>query len=660
MNNRFFSSMALRNIKSNKQLYIPYLLSSTVIITMFFLMVSLLTNEFVRERSVALSSLFEVGVYIIGIFSVIFILYTNSFLVKRRKKEIGLYGILGLEKKHVAKMLFFETMFTSFLSIAAGLVSGLIFGRLVFLLLNYLLRLPTDIVYSTSPISAVLTIGLFFSIFGITLIYNISQFTFGNPIKLLKGKQEGEKEPKSSLILFILSLILLGWGYGISVTIADPLSAIAKFFFAVMLVIAGTYFLFISGSIFILKALKKNKRIYYQPGAFISISGMLYRMKQNAVGLANICVLASMVIIAISTTMTIYVGSEETLENRYPFENNMTLFGHADTPEEMNTRFFEMQDRLKGETESMGLEITDIESFRNGTFFGKLKGDEFVFEDAQFQMQESVLIMMIPLEDFNGMTGKSYSLAEDEALYYHSAESYEEDQLTIGNSTYKLTETVNELGEDINLTETMVLVVPDISHLLETKAFLDEQFPEQDYLTVDASISWNTTGSEEEIQQYAEQLKAQYGGGNLGNQRYEARVIERDEWFSLNGGFLFLGIFLGLLFTIGTVLITYFKQVSEGFDDREKFQIMQKVGLDKEMIQESTRSQIVWMFLLPIVVATIHVSFAYPIVRKLLMIFGVTNNITWLLSFIVVVLAFAAIYWMIYRITSRVYYSIVK
>lgn len=660
MNNRFFSSMALRNIKSNKQLYIPYLLSSTVIITMFFLMVSLLTNEFVRERSVALSSLFEVGVYIIGIFSVIFILYTNSFLVKRRKKEIGLYGILGLEKKHVAKMLFFETMFTSFLSIAAGLVSGLIFGRLVFLLLNYLLRLPTDIVYSTSPISAVLTIGLFFSIFGITLIYNISQFTFGNPIKLLKGKQEGEKEPKSSLILFILSLILLGWGYGISVTIADPLSAIAKFFFAVMLVIAGTYFLFISGSIFILKALKKNKRIYYQPGAFISISGMLYRMKQNAVGLANICVLASMVIIAISTTMTIYVGSEETLENRYPFENNMTLFGHADTPEEMNTRFFEMQDRLKGETESMGLEITDIESFRNGTFFGKLKGDEFVFEDAQFQMQESVLIMMIPLEDFNGMTGKSYSLAEDEALYYHSAESYEEDQLTIGNSTYKLTETVNELGEDINLTETMVLVVPDISHLLETKAFLDEQFPEQNYLTVDASISWNTTGSEEEIQQYAEQLKAQYGGGNLGNQRYEARVIERDEWFSLNGGFLFLGIFLGLLFTIGTVLITYFKQVSEGFDDREKFQIMQKVGLDKDMIQESTRSQIVWMFLLPIVVATIHVSFAYPIVRKLLMIFGVTNNITWLLSFIVVVLSFAAIYWMIYRITSRVYYSIVK
>lgn len=660
MNNRFFSSMALRNIKSNKQLYIPYLLSSTVIITMFFLMVSLLTNDFVRERSVALSSLFEVGVYIIAIFSVIFILYTNSFLVKRRKKEIGLYGILGLEKKHVAKMLFFETVFTSFLSIAAGLVSGLIFGRLVFLLLNYLLRLPADIVYSTSPVSAVLTLGLFFGIFGITLVYNISQFTFANPIKLLKGKQEGEKEPKGSIILFILSLILLGWGYGISITIADPLSAISKFFFAVLLVIMGTYLLFISGSIFILKALKKNKRIYYQPGAFISISGMLYRMKQNAVGLANICVLASMVIIAISTTVTIYVGSEETLENRYPFENSMTLFGHADTPEEMNTRFFEMQDRLKSETESMGLEMTDTESFRNGTFFGKLQGGQFVFEDAQFQMQESVLIMMIPLEDFNGMTGQSQSLAEDEALYYHSTGSYKEDSLTIGKRTYKLTGTANELGEDINLTETLVLVVPDISHLLETKAFLDEQFPDQNYLTVDASISWNTTGSEEEVQQYAEQLKAQYGVGNLGNQRYEARMIERDEWFSLNGGFLFLGIFLGLLFTIGTVLITYFKQVSEGFDDREKFQIMQKVGLDKDMIQESTRSQIVWMFLLPIVIAAIHVSFAYPIVRKLLMIFGVTNDVTWLLSFIVVVLAFSAIYWMIYRITSRVYYSIVK
>ena len=658
MNNRFFSSLALRNIKSNKQLYIPYLLSSTAIIMMFYLMASLLTNKFVQERSSSLATLFMIGVVVIGIFSVIFILYTNSFLIKRRKKEIGLYGILGLEKKHVAKILFFETLFTSLLSIAAGLLAGLIFGRLVFMLLNYLLRLPTDIAYSTSPLTALATAGLFILIFGITFLYNVSQFTFANPIKLLKGKQEGEKEPKGSLILFILSLVFLGWGYGISLTIPDPLAAISKFFLAVLLVIIGTYLLFISGSIFILKALKKNKRIYYRPGAFISISGMLYRMKQNAVGLANICILASMVIIAVSTTVTIFAGGEETLENRFPYENNMTLYGDPENIDAANSRFFEMQDKFHEETEAMGLEVAEMESYRYANLFGKLEGKRFEFVETSAGSELPVFMMVLPLEDFNAMTGNSYTLADDEALYYHSTETYKEDELAVGEQTYRLTEIENEFSADMALTESIALVVPDISHLKQIKADFENQFPESTYTTIDAEIGWNTTGTAEEKRLLAEHLKDGYSWGADGH--YESRILQREEWYSMNGGFLFLGIFLGLLFTIGTVLITYFKQVSEGFDDREKFQIMQKVGLDKEMIQDSTRSQIVWMFLLPIVTATIHVIFAYPIVRKLLLIFGITNEKTWLLSFIGVVIAFAAIYWIIYRVTSKVYYSIVK
>ncbi|QBP42594.1 FtsX-like permease family protein [Paenisporosarcina antarctica] len=660
MNNRFFSSLALRNIKSNKQLYIPYLLSSTAIIMMLYLMASLLTNKFVQERSSSLSPLFLIGTIVIGIFSVIFILYTNSFLIKRRKKEIGLYGILGLEKKHVAKMLFFETLFTSLLSIAAGLLAGLVFGRLVFMMLNYLLRLPTDITYSSSPITVLATVALFIMIFGITFLYNVSQFTFANPIKLLKGKQEGEKEPKGSLILFILSLIFLGWGYGISLTIPDPLSAISKFFLAVLLVIIGTYLLFISGSIFILKALKKNKRIYYRPGAFISISGMLFRMKQNAVGLANICILASMVIIAVSTTVTIFVESEETLENRFPYENNMKLFGDPENFDEMNSRFFNLQERLREKTETMGLEVTEIESYRYESLSGGLQGNQFVIDGNLAEPEKSINMMVLPLEDFNKMTGNSYSLADDEALYYHSTKTYREDELTVGDKTYRLTEVDNEFSEEMDLTESMALVLPDISHLMNIQADFKKQFPDTNYFTIDAEIGWNTSGTEEEKNEFAEQLNDEYGWDAGGMNLYNSRLLQREEWYSTNGGFLFLGIFLGLLFTIGTVLITYFKQVSEGFDDREKFQIMQKVGLDKEMIQESTRSQIVWMFLLPIVIATIHVSFAYPIVRKLLLMFGVTNETTWLMSFIGVVLAFAAIYWMIYRVTSKVYYSIVK
>ncbi|WP_298825744.1 ABC transporter permease [uncultured Planococcus sp.] len=659
MNNRFFSSLALRNIKSNRQLYIPYLLSSSTIIMMFYLMASLLTNEFVQERSSSLSPLFMIGTVVIGIFSIIFILYTNSFLIKRRKKEIGLYGILGLEKKHIAKLLFFETLFTSFLSIAAGLVGGLIFGRLFFMLLNYLVRLPVEIAYSTSGSIVLATTGLFLLIFGMTFLYNVSQFTFANPIKLLKGKQEGEKEPKGSIILFILSLGFLAWGYGISVTIPDPLEAMTKFFLAVLLVIIGTYLLFISGSIFILKSLKRNKQIYYRPGAFISISGMLYRMKQNAVGLANICILATMVIISVSTTLTIFIGAEEALENRYPYENNMTLFGKVDDIDEMNERFFELQDEIRKKEKSMNLETTEIKSYRYEVLFGALNGSEMILDEKLSEPDEVIQLNILPLEDFNQMTGNSYSLADDQALYYHS-KAYEESELTIGEKTYRLAEIENEFSEDMDLIESMAIVVPDISHLADIHANFNEQFPERNYLTIDAVLGWNTKGTEDQKKVFAEQLNEEYGLGSGSQNLYESRILQREEWYSMNGGFLFLGIFLGLLFTIGTVLITYFKQVSEGFDDREKFQIMQKVGLDKEMIQESTRSQIVWMFFLPIGIATIHVIFAYPIVRKLLLIFGVTNETTWLLSFVGVVIAFAAIYWLIYRLTSRVYYSIVK
>lgn len=660
MNNRFFSSLALRNIKSNRQLYIPYLLSSTTIIMMFFLMVSLLTNEFVQERSSSLPTMFLIGVVVIGIFSFIFILYTNSFLIKRRKKEIGLYGILGLEKKHVAKILFFETVFTSLLSIAAGLVTGMIFGRLVFMLLNYLLRLPSDIIYSTSLMSVAVTLVLFTGIFGITFLYNVSQFTFANPIKLLKGKQEGEKEPKGSVILFILSLAFLAWGYGISLTIPDPLSALSKFFLAVLLVIIGTYLLFVSGSIFILKAMKKNKRIYYQPGAFISISGMLYRMKQNAVGLANICILASMVIIAVSTTVTMFVGAEETLENRYPYENNLTLYGNPDDIGTINARFTDFQERAREETEAAGFQVTEMESYRYQNMFGRLDGTKFIFEESTAGTALPVFLDVLPLEDFNQMSGNSYTLAEDEALYYHSTGTYTADKLTIGGQTYQLSVVENVFSEEMAITETFALIVPDITHLEQLKEGYEKQFPGSNFLAIDAQLGWNTNGSEKEKAELGEKLREKFGMGRIDSANFESRFLQREEWYNINGGFLFLGIFLGLLFTIGTVLITYFKQVSEGFDDRKKFQIMQKVGLDKEMIRESTRSQIVWMFLLPIVIATIHVIFAYPIVRKLLLIFGVTNELTWLLSFSGVVIAFAAVYWMIYRITSRVYYSIVK
>lgn len=665
MNTKFFAKLAVRNIRSNKQTYLPYVLSSIMTVAMFFLMVSLLTNEFVQGRSSTLPMLFGFGAVVVGIFSFIFILYTNSFLIKRRKKEIGLYGILGLGKKHVAKVLLLEMALTSFFSIAAGLITGQVFGKLFFMSLNYLLNLPEPMKYTASLDKVLLTIVLFLGIFLIGLLYNISQVTFSNPIKLLKGRKEGEKEPKGSIILFILSVGLLAGGYWISLTIENPLDALQYFFIAVLLVIVGTYLFFISGSIFILKALKKNKNLYYRPGPFISISGMLYRMKQNAVGLANICILATMVIVALSTTVAMFVGSEGTLNNRYPFENAVTVYGEDREETGGKSQLPEMEQikkTINEQTATDDLKIDQMESYRYQTLYGKIEKNQLVIQDfALNDLASLATILILPLEDYNQWAIEAVELGENEALYYYSKDALKGQTFSLGEQTYQLKQMPTVPGDiksEGELLETLVLVLPSMSEMETAIQSYMQQNPDTFIASLSGKISWDTTGSPAEKAAYAADLKTVFK--NSSSMYYESREMNRDEWYSMNGGFLFLGVFLGLLFTIGTVLITYFKQVSEGYDDREKFQIMQKVGLDQKMIKDSTRLQIVWMFFLPIIIAVIHIAFAYPIIQKMLMIFGITNQKLLVLSILGVIVAFSLIYWLIYRITSRIYYNIVK
>ncbi|WP_088006923.1 FtsX-like permease family protein [Indiicoccus explosivorum] len=661
MNSRFFSSLALRNIQANRQLYIPYVLASVAVIAMFHLMASLLTNEFVRTRAASLTMMFEFGTVVIAIFAFIFILYTNSFLIKRRKKEIGLYGILGLEKRHVAKVLLFEMLYTGLVSLGAGMLTGFVFGRLFFLLLNYMMNLPVQLDYSTTGVTALMTAGLSVSVFLLAFLYNISQFTFAKPVKLLKGSNEGEREPKGSVVLFVLSLAFLAAGYGISLSMDDPLSALTYFFTAVLAVIIGTYLLFVSGSIFILKALKRNSRFYYRPAAFISVSGMLYRMKQNAVGLANICILSTMVMITVSTTMTVFVGTEEILENQLPYENNWTVYGAELTPEELTESFMSFQDRVRETAAEMGLEVTGSEAYRFQSFAGEISGGQFEpRRDIRGSGDLPLFLQVIPVADYNRLIGASVSLAPDEALFYHSDESFSAEELTFGGTTYRLSpaDPASVTEDSQGITETAMLVVPDLLHIRRISEAYYADVEHEVMAGIDAHVAWNTDGTQEEKKAYAEAVESLKAGYPTSN--YRSRIAVTEEWYSMNGGFLFLGVFLGLLFTIGTVLITYFKQVSEGYDDRGKFQIMQKVGLDRDMIRDSTRSQLVWMFLLPIAVAVIHVLFAYPIVRKMLLLFGITSDRTWLLSFATVVVAFSVIYFMIYRMTSKVYYGIVR
>ncbi|WP_277630267.1 ABC transporter permease [Atopococcus tabaci] len=664
MKSNFFSKMAWRNIQSNRQLYYPYIASSVIAVAMFMMMASLLTNDFVRERSSTLPQLFGMGVFVIALFSLVFIFYANSFLMKRRKKELGLYSILGLEKKHVARVLGMETVLVGGFSLLAGVSIGILFGQLSFLFLNYLLQLPVAMEYSLSWISVGITVALFAGIFFMTMVYNIAQITLANPIRLLKGSREGEKEPKSSPILMLIGVVSLGAGYAMSLTIEDPISAITQFFTAVLLVVIGTYLLFTAGSVIVLKALKKNKRFYYQPGPFISVSGMLYRMKQHAVGLANISILSVMVIIAVSTTVTLFVGTEETLENRFPEENNVTLFAPDEmTGEELKANAGELYGKISDRTADAGIQMKNQTGYRYVSLVGNLEGSQFKLREMGYGGEMPLMTLLIPLEDYNQAAGESLSLKENELLVRAAGIDYEPDSLTIGGNTFDVTELEEMpyfMDANVYLVDTLILIAPDSQTIDEIVAHYQQQSE-----TINpywkAELFWATDATEGETIAYADMIEdlSDNHGMEIGI-GYESRDASRQEWYSINGGFLFLGIFLGGLFTIGAMLITYFKQVSEGYDDRERVQIMQKVGLDKETTRQATRSQIVWMFSMPILTAALHTAFAFPIIQKMLVLFGITSKGLLIACTVGVVLAFAFVYWVIYRITSKVYLNIVE
>ena len=660
----FSLKLAWRNIKSNRQLYVPYIFSSIISIAMFHMMSSLLTNDFVQGRSATLPTLFGMGTVVIAIFSVIFIFYTNSFLMKRRKKELGLYNILGLEKKHISRVLAMESIIVGGSSIFAGITIGLLLGQLMFMFLNFLLQLPVSMEYSVSWESAGLTVVLFFIIYLFALIYNSAQVRFSNPIHLLKGGNKGEKEPKSSPILFTIGLISLIAGYWISLTIQDPIGAITQFFLAVLLVIIGTYLLFTAGSIIVLKALKKNKGFYYRPGPFISISGMLYRMKQHAVGLANISILSVMVIIAVSTTVTLFVGTEETLTNRFPEENNISIMTDYEmTGEDLKNNTRELTNYITDLTQEEGLEIEASTTYRYIRLFGNVEGERFVSKPYEAGDGMPTLLMILPLEDYNEAIGETLTLDGNEVFYLTAGFKLEETHLDLAGLRFEakeLEDTPFFIDANAQLTDTLVVIAPN-SEVIDTLA--SAYNPENDPYTLNwaADMYWNTTASEEEKLAYGQKIQRTIGEHGLDiGVFYESRSGSREEWYSMNGGFLFIGIFLGLLFTIGAALITYFKQVSEGYDDRERVQIMQKVGLNKPTTRQATRSQIVWMFTLPLIVAVMHTAFAYPIIHQMLLVFGIMSHRLLILCTLGVVCAFALLYWIIYHITSRVYLKIVE
>lgn len=654
MRNTMYLKLALVNLKNNRRTFVPYLLACIGCVLMFYNMLILRYNPGLSEMPGAaiLESMFQFGVVIIGIFSLIILFYTNSFLMKRRKKEVGLYSILGLEKRHIAKILSYETLFTAFLAITVGLLGGVLFGKLVFLALLHLTQTPLTLEFIVTPAAAVYTALLFLGIFLLTLLVNLLHIRLSNPIGLLRGSNEGEKEPKASWILTFIGLAALGGGYTIAVTVDTPLDAISLFFFAVLLVIIGTYALFTSGSIKLLKLLKKSTWFYYKPHNFVSVSSMMYRMKQNAVGLATICILSTMVLVTLSSTSSLYLGAGDMLRSLYP--NDVAIHYPTDTNQKnMVTTLIEKQ------VSDSGIGITQPITYRSVSFWALQKDGVFQPSDS-VQDSTATAFEVLPAADYNAMSAGSLTLRPEEILLFSEGENYGQPSLTLGEQTFQIKEELMSLPITQKNTavsfDSYYLVVDSMETLNQIAATLvNEQDKTAQYTTF-----FNFT------QQDGEDHSTFYDALNADIKQvlpeFSMRGIDivRQEWFSMYGGFLFLGVFLGFLFLMATVLIIYYKQISEGYDDHDRFSIMQKVGMSQKEVRQTINKQILTVFFLPLAGAVVHILFAFGVIRNLLLAFHLTDTLLFFLCTAGTVAFFAAIYVVVYLLTARTYYKIVE
>ena len=433
VNKSIYSKLAVTNIKNNRKTYLPYILTAVLTVMMYYIMDALARNKSVGDGTLRMCLNYALGVIIV--FAVIFLFYTNSFLIKRRKKEIGVYNILGMGKRHIAKMLAVESLITAAASIVTGLVSGIIFSRLMYLMLLKLLHYNVNMAFEISPVSVVRTIVFFAAIFALTLFYNLMQIHLANPVELLRGGNQGEKEPKTKILMTIFGVVTIGVGYYIAITTESPLQALMLFFVAVICVILGTYALFTAGSIALLKALRKKKSFYYKTKNFTSVSGMIYRMKQNAVGLANICILSTMVLVMISTTVSLYAGMDDIMNTRFPEQFKVTNYAASAEGMEKTDRI------IKEETEKAGVTIKDIISYRSGEMSAILEGDKVKLkEDGSYDMNDMVELSVIPLEDYNIYEKADVSLKDDEILVYMTGRTYGKERIQIGSRQFKVAE----------------------------------------------------------------------------------------------------------------------------------------------------------------------------------------------------------------------------
>ena len=650
MSSRIYAKLAVTNIKNNRKTYFPFLLTSVLTVMMYYMMDTLARNDSIGNMNV--TTVLTLTIPVMALFSLIFLFYTNSFLIKRRKKEIAVYNILGMGKNHIGRMITIETLIIWAVSLALGILGGMVLGKLMHLLLLRILQYDVGIRFQISAPSILYTAVLFTFIFFLNWLYNLFQVRLANPVELLRGGNVGEREPRTKWLLALVGAAAMGAGYYLALTTERPIDAIDTFIVAVILVIIGTYCLFIAGSIAVLKALRRKKNFYYKANHFTAVSGMIYRMKQNAAGLANICILSTIVLVLVSSTVSLYAGMEDILDQRFPYDYCITTADASDP-----ATIPSIEGIVDEELSAHHVEKKDGMSYRYGAT-AMIRQSDTTFTNSQtvdYTVEDMQEMYFIPQEDYQKVQGDPTELAPDEVILFTTDEgSYGRDTITVNGKELKVVKELKDFRlEDKSVARVVTgwyLIMPDEQSIL-------------DMGVVNGALQYSTYfdmgGSQEEclaaVQSIADRIGQEVPGAVCEN-----RELSRENFFALYGSLFFIGLYLGIMFLVATVLIIYYKQISEGYDDRERYQIMQKVGMGKREVRRSIRSQVLMVFFLPLVMAVVHIAVAFNVIDKLLAMLGLVNTPLFLACTAATVLVFALFYVAVFAVTAREYYKIVN
>ena len=662
-----YPRLAATNLKKNRRFYLPYLLACIVIVALFCIILTLASDPYLgqMQHGGSVSQVLGFGVLIMALFSAIILFYTNSTFTKQRKREFAIYNILGMEKRHISYVLFWESLYTAAMALFFGLVAAGVFSKLLQLVLVRLIGGEATFGLNISLMSIGYTAVFFGALFLLLLLNTIRIIHLSNPVQLLRAGSEGEREPRSKWILALLGAVCLAAGYIISLRTNAALYAIQYFFPAVILVIIGTYLTFIALSIVVLKALRKNRRYYYKTSHFATVSGLIYRMSRNAAGLASICILSTMVLVTVSTTVSLYKGVDAYAAVRWPQDMTLTLM----TDKQTNT-VPDVAPVLQVVDDAMthsGLTQSNVHGYRTVRFSTLRSGD--ALDQFTGSGVDAYTVLVLDTEGYADLTGEQVTLAPGDALAWTDGKPFG-DTVTICGRAFRLRQLDSfplDSGSSIMGLHTLYLVVPDLDSVLELRAqqnaYASEHGGTRSMLNY--TYQFDLSGTD------AEQLDALHAllgdpafasAAEAANVQYttDMRADGYPTLRSMYGGFLFLGFFLGFVFLFATVLIIYYKQVSEGYDDCGRFRIMQQVGMTPKEVKATIRTQVLLMFFLPLVTAAIHIAFAFPLIKQIVFAFGLQNVHLFLLCTLGTFGVFALLYTFVYLLTARTYYRIVR